>query len=166
MESLEILVARAVTMQSESAPVELLPPLDGQLAHRLMERARRFEETGDLSAAIALLERAREAPSHAAAALCEKGRLQRRRGERPEALWTFKRALHHVEDVERTAWIYAEMGQVYFTMREDEEATYYFRRAASMDRRYAHLLERTRSNDDPIDVHALDTADIDITTLQ
>lgn len=153
-------------MQSRALRIDPLPPMNSIQAEALMDRARLLEETGDLSAAITVLDRARKAPSHACIALFEKGRLQRRRGQRPEALMTFKRALHDTEDPKRIAMIYAAMGQLYFAMREDEEATYYFRRAASMDRQFAYLLERTMSAENAIDLHALETADIDITTLQ
>ena len=161
-----MLLARAERLQSRSVPPAPLPPMSSARADDLLAKARRFEETGDDLAAIAALKRAAKAPTHVGWALCECGRLQRRRGEREEALTTFKRALHHIEDPIQLAWVYAQMGQLYFSMREDEEANYYFRRAASLDSRHDHLLERTASVTATVDVHSLDTADIELTTLQ
>lgn len=160
-----MLLARVEQLQSRSVPPAPLPPMGPERADGLMAQARTLEETGEDLAAIAAFKRAAAAPSRAGAALCECGRLQRRRGEREEALTTFKHALHHIEDPVWIAWVYAQMGQVYFSMREDEEANYYFRRAASLDRRHDHLLERTASVATP-DLYSLDTADIELTTLQ
>ena len=160
-----MLLARVEQLQSRSVPPAPLPPMSPERADGLMSQARQLEETGDVLAAIAALKRAAAAPSRSGAALSECGRLQRQRGEREEALTTFKHSLHHIEDPTRIAWVYAQMGQLYFSMREDEEATYYFRRAASLDGRYEHLLERTASVATP-ELHSLDTAEIELTTLQ
>ncbi len=160
----EALLARAEEWQKAAVPA--MPPMSHQRAAELMERAYRLEREGDPGAAAAVFRRASKAPSHAGVALSEMGRIERLRGRPDEALAIYKRALHHLEDARQIAWVYAEIGQLYFAMREDEEAEYYFRRAARLDARHAGLLERTRSNGLPPELHEADTADIELVTLQ
>ncbi|MCB9593978.1 MAG: tetratricopeptide repeat protein [Sandaracinaceae bacterium] len=161
---LELLLARAEEMQKAATP--LVPPMSPQRAAELMGRAYQLEQQGDLSAAAAVFRRAAKAPSHTGAALSEMGRIQRLRGRPQDALSLYKQALHDLTDGRQIAWVYAEIGQLYFAMREDEEAEYYFRRAAKLDPRHVGLLERTRSDRLHPDLHEIETADIDLVTLQ
>ncbi|MBX3270385.1 MAG: hypothetical protein KF729_09005 [Sandaracinaceae bacterium] len=147
----EMLLARAEAMLRVVSPT--MPPMAPERAAELVERARRLEDAGDREAAIAALSRAAKAPSHAGAALVEIGRLERQAGRAHDALTTYKRALHHVEEPRQLAALFAEIGQLYFAMREDEEAEYYFRRAARLDARHAGLLERTE-NEWSAELHA------------
>ncbi|MEZ4335137.1 MAG: tetratricopeptide repeat protein [Sandaracinaceae bacterium] len=160
----EHLLARAEEMQRQTTPA--VPPMSAQRATELMERAYLLERSGDRTAAAAVFRRAAKAPSHTGIALSEMGRIQRLRGRPQDALSIYKRALHHLEDSRQIAWVYAEIGQLYFAMREDEEADYYFRRAARLDPRHAHLLERTRADGLDPDLHDVPTADIELVTLQ
>lgn len=161
---LEHLLARAEAMQRQATPA--VPPMSPQRATELMEKAYDLERSGDHGAAAAVFRRAAKAPSHTGLALSEMGRLQRLRGRKEDALSIYKRALHHLEDARQIAWVYAEIGQLYFAMREDEEAEYYFRRAARLDPRHAGLLERTRSDRLHPELHDVPTADIELVTLQ
>lgn len=162
--SQEHLLARAEEMQRQATPA--MPPMSPQRAAELMERAYHLEQHGDHGAAAAVFRRAAKAPSHTGVALSEMGRIQRLRGRPQDALSIYKRALHHLDDSRQIAWVYAEIGQLYFSMREDEEAEYYFRRAARLDPRHAGLLERTRSDRFHPDLHDVPTADIELVTLQ
>jgi len=165
-ESKEQLLERAEAMLPQSE-LPTLPPMRPERAEELMAQARRLEQTGDCMAAAAVLRRASKAPSHAGVALSEMARVERKRGRTQDAMSLYKQALHHLTDAARIAWVYSELGQLYFALREDTEAQYYFRRAATIDPRYAALLDPTSAEHPiPEGVHELETADIEIVTVQ
>lgn len=144
-----------------------LPPMRPERADALMAQARRLEAAGECMAAAATLRRAAKAPSHAGLALSEMARVERKRGRTQDAMSLYKHALHHLEDAARMAWVYAELGQLCFALREDDEAQYYFRRAATIDPRYAALLDPTSAEHPvPESLHELETADLELVTLQ
>jgi len=165
-DSRDVLLERAESMLPRQE-LPALPPMRPERAEALMAKARRLEEAGECRAAAATLRRAAKAPSHTGVALSEMARIERKRGRTQDAMSLYKQALHDLTDRARMAWVYSELGQLYFAQREDDEARYYFRRAARIDARYAALLDPTRPERPvPEPLHELETADIELVTLQ
>jgi len=157
------LLARADRMKPAGVP-RRLPALSPRAAAELLTRGARAEEDGDHELAFRLYGEAQSAPACAGAARLAYGRLERALGQRQRAISTFKEALHHTTaDPGLTACLYAELGELYWAMGEDDEADYYRRRAVGLDPSHAPLL-RSRPRP-PSDVHELNTRDLDLALI-
>lgn len=154
------LIARAEQMKPARVPPRV-PDLSEAAGADMFARAQRAELDGDHDLAFRLYKEASEAPSHAASARLAYGRLERALGRRQRAISTYKEALHFTGDRALTACLYAELGQLYWAMGEDEEADYYHRRAAALDPSLGGLRrERAES-----DIHELNTKDLDLARI-
>lgn len=158
------LIARAEQIKPARVP-RRVPDLSPDAASQMMNEARRAEEDGDHDRAFLLYRDAAQVPARASEALLAYGRLERSLGRRQQAATTFKDALHRTGDRRLSAEIYAELGQLYWAMREDEEAEYYYRRAARLDPSFAPLLESREKQAIQSDVLELDTRDLDLARI-
>ncbi|MGE3632511.1 MAG: tetratricopeptide repeat protein [Sandaracinaceae bacterium] len=156
------LLALADQLRPPKVPARL-PELSRDAGIRLLAEGRRAEEDGDHDRAFAKFHEATLCPAVAGEALLASGRLERSLGRRQQAVSTLKDALHRCAD-DRTlsGLLFAEIGQLYWAMGEDDEAEYYVRRAAAINPALAAPL---RPRAPTSDVHELHTRDLDISDV-
>lgn len=130
------LLACLERLTPSSPPPKAALSADG--AELLLAMGRAAEEEGEHDRALALYRDAALASSVAGPAMLARARLERSLGLHERALATLRSALDHATDDRiLSASLYAELGELHRATDDHDEADYYFRRAAALDRTYA-----------------------------